>query len=485
MLSDNHKRETYDAIGERGMKWIEEPFSMDPSEMAHNFATSSVLDRSKIFAIFVAIAIAILIVPILVCLQVDQKFGNAPWFLTLIPLWIWNAGVFTYHIRIIMMGEIEKPDHIPDDEWIDPLPMSKRRRDFYSFFLFACFEVLAVLRIDGYIDLKWSFIFIPLLLLEISNLIVALPVARVDIITVSELEGIYGKKLDEFSDYEKSSIAGKYIVVSSRTNEDFDAALQTKSSAKQNLIKICCKVSLIALLMARLDDVVYWNWWLVFSPLVAMAILICYVQCQNLTEVQRNVSSRMVEDFEETKGDYGAMEEGKVNPQNETSKLSEEEKEKLRNQVQAATSKVCGSCCTGAFSLILVVLVIQKIRGAGFSALWIISPFLFLASVILCILGCAIFGVSPIDENGSEFERSEVQNSMEYKPPVDASLSPETVVDIAPETTVDVAPETLPELSPPPKKPDVWKDSPTVDLLDDNDPKNLHGPTRSEVDDLD
>ena len=59
------------------------------------------------------------------------------------------------------------------------------------------------------------------------------------------------------------------------------------------------------------------------------------------------------------------------------------------------------------------------------------------------------------------------------------------MVDIAPETTVDVAPETLPELSPPPKKPDVWKDSPTVDLLDDNDPKNLHGPTRSEVDDLD
>ena len=467
------------------MKWIDEPFSMDPSEMAHNFATSSVLDRSKIFAIFVAIAIAILIVPILICLQVDQRFGNAPWCLILTPLWIWNVGAFVYHIRVLMIGEIEKPDHIPDDEWIDPLPMSKRRRNFFSFLLFACFEVLLVLRIDGYINLKWSYIFIPLLLLEFSNFIVTFPVAKVDIITVSEVEEIYGKKIDDFSPYEKSSIAGKYIVVSSRTNEDFDAALQTKSSAKQDLIKICCKVFLILLLMAQLDQVVYWNWWLVFSPLIIMVILICNLHCQNLMEVQRHVATKIVDDFEETKGDYGAMEEGESNLQNEASKLTEEEKEILKNQVQAATSKACGSCCSGTFSLILIVLVIQKIHGAGFSSLWIISPFLFLASVILCVLGCAIFGVSPIDETDSEFGRSDFQNSMQYQPPAEASMPPETPAVLTPETPV-VAAVISPEIIPPVEK-DEWQDSPTtVDLLDTNkDPKALSGPTPSEVDDLD
>lgn len=34
VLSDPHKRETYDAIGERGMKWLEEPFSIDPQQLA-------------------------------------------------------------------------------------------------------------------------------------------------------------------------------------------------------------------------------------------------------------------------------------------------------------------------------------------------------------------------------------------------------------------------------------------------------------------
>ncbi|KAL3922105.1 MAG: hypothetical protein SGARI_006529, partial [Bacillariaceae sp.] len=74
-LIDPHKRETYDTVGERGMKWLEEPFSIDPHELGHNFAKSSALDRSKIFAIFVVIAIAVLILPILICLHIDGAFG--------------------------------------------------------------------------------------------------------------------------------------------------------------------------------------------------------------------------------------------------------------------------------------------------------------------------------------------------------------------------------------------------------------------------
>jgi DnaJ-class molecular chaperone len=86
VLSDPHKRETYNAIGEKGMKWLEEPFSIDPQEMAQNFAHSSWVDRSKIFAIFVAMGLAIFLLPVLICLQADGRFGDSTtWIEVLTP----------------------------------------------------------------------------------------------------------------------------------------------------------------------------------------------------------------------------------------------------------------------------------------------------------------------------------------------------------------------------------------------------------------
>lgn len=126
VLSDPRRRETYDAIGERGMKWVEEPLSVDPQELAHNFATSSVLDRSKVFAIFLGIYTAVFVLPVLVCLMVDGALGGAKWVTVLTPLWLWDVAILFYHSRVILMGPIKRPDHIPDEEWIDPLPMWKR-----------------------------------------------------------------------------------------------------------------------------------------------------------------------------------------------------------------------------------------------------------------------------------------------------------------------------------------------------------------------
>ena len=106
---------------------------------------------------------AVLILPILICLHVDGVFGeDASWFATLAPLWIWDAFILFYHSRVIMMGPITRPDHIPPEEWVDPLPMRKRVFSLVRFVLIVFFELLVALKLDGVVDWHWVVLFFPL-----------------------------------------------------------------------------------------------------------------------------------------------------------------------------------------------------------------------------------------------------------------------------------------------------------------------------------
>ena len=55
-------------------------------------------------------------------------------------------------------------DHIPEEEWVDPLPMWKRVMAMVWFAGLVLFKVLFALRLDGYIAATWSIIFIPMYL---------------------------------------------------------------------------------------------------------------------------------------------------------------------------------------------------------------------------------------------------------------------------------------------------------------------------------
>ena len=419
-LSDPHKRETYDVIGERGMKWLEEPFSMDPQELAHNFAKSSILDRSKIFAIFVVIAIAVLILPLLVCLHVDGVFGEqASWMATLTPLWLWNIFILFYHSRVIMMGPIQRPEHIPPEEWVDPLPMKKRFFSLARFLLIVIFELLLALKLDNTITCKWLYVFIPLYLWEATTLYKRWPLARMRIVTVEDLEIALGKPFAEFTAAEKELIGKRYSVVSSTSSPDFEAAHKLKARARKDIMKIFFRVAFVVLLLIQLDGYVDWSWWLVFTPIWIMILSICLTNYQAFIEVQQVAAEKDPTLFglekEEptpasagTSTNYGsvgldgtATPEATASPQ---SNLTEEEREELKAQVMASGSKLCTKCCSQGFLLILVCLFVGKLQGASFSSMWIISPFLFSAGILLCCLGFAIFGITEVPTDGVGFE---------------------------------------------------------------------------------
>lgn len=446
VLSDPHKRETYDAIGARGMKWLEEPFSIDPQELAHNFAKSSILDRSKIFAIFVSIAVTLLIQPILICMHIDGDFGqHASWIATFTPLWIWNVLLISYHTNMILMGPIQKPDHIPDNEWVDPLPMHKRIFSFVRFLLIVLFEVLVSFKLDHIIKAQWFVVFIPLYVWELTTLYKKLPLARMRIVTVEDLEAALGKPFSEFTPAEKELIGQRYSVVSSTSSPDFDIAQKLKTRARHDIVKSLFRVGFVILLLVQLDGNMNWNWWVVFLPFWIVTTLICYANYQSFAEVQKMAAEKDPTLFGQTAtstplrpkptastsagaGDvetgnavgggggnvpsssyYGAVGDdgyvgkmdnsgvgidpaaatfsgGAAAPAASTTppvpELSDEEREELKAQVMASSSRLCSKCCFQGFILIIFIFFVGKLQGAPYSAFLIISPFLLIVSFL-------------------------------------------------------------------------------------------------------
>lgn len=495
VLSDEHKRETYDAIGERGMKWIDEPFSMDPQELAHNFAKSSALDRSKIFAIFVAIAIGVLILPILVCLHVDGVFGeSAPWTATLTPLWLWNCFILFYHARLILMGPIQRPEHIPPEEWVDPLPMKKRYFSLARFVLVLLFELLVSLKLDDAVTVSWAIIFIPLYAWEATTLYKKWPLAKMRIVTVEDLETALGKPFSEFTQAEKELIGKRYSVVPSTSSPDFQIAQKLKSRARQDMMKSGFRIAFVFLLLIQIDGVVSWSWWLVFLPFWVMTFVICYSNYQAFAEVQQVAAEKDPTLFGLKKeaaaantaagaaSNYGTVgKDGEATPEATQPELTEEEREELKAQVMASGSKLCSKCCSQGFLMILMFLFVAKLQGAGFSSLWIISPFLCGASIMLCCLGCAIFGITEVSTDGVEFDTGEGvgENTMDAAP-MGSNYTPPRNEDPSNQAEPDPEAGSSQESIPPPPE-ETTTQAPVVDLLDDPE----KGQAGGEIDELD
>eukprot|EP00984_Skeletonema_dohrnii_P034344 scaffold33532_cov133-Skeletonema_dohrnii-CCMP3373.AAC.1 len=400
VLSDPRRRETYDAIGERGMKWMEDPLSIDPQELAHNFATSSILDRSKIFAIFLAIYVAVFLLPILICLMADGTFGGAKWVAVLTPLWIWDVFILFYHTRVIMMGPIKRPEHIPEEEWVDPLPMKKRVSALVRFVFLVLFQVLLALKMDAIIAFPWWAVFIPLYFWEVMALKKKISLTMINIVTHAELELAIGKNFAACNAFEREDIHRRFILVPAKSGPVYDAACRIKAEAKMDVVRILARVVFTVLMVLNLDLGKEWSWWIVFIPIFVMVVCIVGSSFQNWVEVQAEAAKRDPSLFDQTadvEQGYAQMDEDTKNDDDQP--LTDEEKEELKTKVAQAAYRVLGTCCTQCFFLVLLCVLVGKMQGAGYSWLVIISPFLAAGGLVLCCLACTIFCVSEVDEN--------------------------------------------------------------------------------------
>jgi len=240
------------------------------------------------------------------------------------------------------------------------------------------------------------------------------PESRLQIVTVEEIQAELGKQVSELTEAEREAVAAHYIVVNSRTSMEFETAQRHVGGAKREVRSCIFRVVFIALTILKLDDGLNWSWWAVFSPFFIASLCICYSKRQDHVEVTMHVAEKFnKEGAGGNATDYGAMEEGQA-ANSETSPLSEEEKEELKKQLLRSSSSLLNSCCSQLFFLILLLLILLKIQGAGFSTFWLISPALFVGGIFLCLSGCMIFCVSPMDEEEMGWDGTQFSNGAYY-----------------------------------------------------------------------
>jgi len=226
-----------------------------------------------------------------------------------------------------------------------------------------------------------------------------------------------------------------------------------------------------------------------------MTALFCYANYQSFAEVQQMAAEKDpitfggAKDAAAAAAAYGAT--GPNGVANKPTEISDEEREELKAQVMASSSRLCSKCCSHGFLLFIVMLFVGKINGAGYSALWIISPVLIIVGMILCCIGFAIFGITEVSTDGVEFDTAtsidvEAPPTPAYTPPQEAVRPPAGGnVELSPTNSTKASNTSSATASPPSAAPAVLIPQPPPqpvqppDLLDD--PPNVK-PELNELD---
>jgi len=367
------------------------------------------------------------------------------WVAVLAPLWVWDVAILFYHSRVVLMGPIKRPEHIPEEEWVDPLPMWKRVTAMVRFTCLVVFQVLLALRLDGYVIVPYSVVFIPLYLWEVIALRRKIAISKVVIVTHEQLELAIGKKVGDCSAAEREDLHHRFIVVPSKTGNAYEMACRLRDEARMDIIRIVARITFVVLLVLNLDREFDWSWWLVFLPIFAMASCIVGSAFGTFSKTQADAARRNpnmfdsdpnAADNDEEQGKYAKMGENKKGE--EPSSLSDEEKDELKAKVASSAYRTMGTCFSQCMFIVIMCILIGKIEGAGYSSLLIISPFLAAGGVILCCLACTIFCISEVDENAgmAEFDTAVNQaaaasgyGAAETAPATDGKYTPPTQED--------------------------------------------------------
>lgn len=175
ILSDPKKRKMYDAIGANGVKLMENPQDINPSDFIKNFQSNS-SDRMKIAITLAIVCGIILVMPILFCLKADGDIDNAPWMAIWTPIWCIDAVMFISSVLFLMEKE-DIPETEEGESVEPPIPLSTKLVFFAKTVLLILIQVFVFVHLDGDVSWSWFYTFEPWFFFEGLAILGAVSVA--------------------------------------------------------------------------------------------------------------------------------------------------------------------------------------------------------------------------------------------------------------------------------------------------------------------
>ena len=373
-LSDPKKRQLYDALGHKGLDFVQNPsHAWDPHVLLGNLAKSSLFDRAKLITLVLLFFGLVLLQPILLCAKVDQMLAqnggalqNASWIALCVPFWLF---ALFYGVLLIIGKAL-----FPLLQWI----------------AFVAGVLFLTMKFDNVLPWKYVFVFIPFYFWMLFRAIGAgkqrakanadmekmVTIEYIEKYVINEIrqdeegndiESQMHRTYNDLSTEEKDDINEQYIIVhvppkaaapgENNDEEDdmedelerierspeYQEALANHEDAFKTLMRIIVpEIPLLVLVIVQLDMGKSWNWGLTFLPLWIALFLECCGGCYgfcctaNLAHIE--VQERMAEHFEKQREANNEAQKDEEN--NESSNEKNETDEEAVGDAPTTTGEV-------------------------------------------------------------------------------------------------------------------------------------------------
>lgn len=363
VLSDPRKRRLYDELGATGLKLIDSPTEVDPTEMLKNFQNNTV-DRWKVIFLVALVFGIILLIPILFSLKCDDRI-SAPWMAIWTPMWLVDAIVIILVcLSIVMSGHVKDQDHDDKEEkpsWTTQLLL------FLQTCTFIIIQLFVFLRLDKAIKWNWFTVFAPWYIFEGLAILDTLPVA-VKHVPEPDYDA-YHEMPEGFDDGGSDDPEGaKRIYLESKYYE----AIMNQFAARKDIVVSVLRVWFSLFLAAQIQGDVHWDWGLVMLP-----IWVYFALHVAVWQYLKRLGEKLLEGI-----DVGAIQSGEV-------PLDPKLQTKLQvgmELVHASSSSFYGRVP----HLLMALLLVSRLEVSRFSTFWILIPIFFFLFLCICFVGCGI-----------------------------------------------------------------------------------------------